>query len=120
MKDVARLLPFRPDNQNYESFKARCVNFVNHMLERTGYDTGRLVRMMPKCHWSEDECKTVEEDLVKRLEGAHPAGAEKKGGKTDGKTDGKKEEQKEENEKAEKKEKTASAPAPALMQIIPQ
>merc|ERR550514_1620934 len=67
MKHIAEMLPFRPNGQNYDTFKGRCTNFVNHMLDRSGHDTDLLVRSLPNCTWGQEQCKQIEDDLVARI-----------------------------------------------------
>merc|ERR1719473_24266 len=74
LRNVTELLPFRPGNQNYESFKSRCTNFVNHWLDRSGHDTDRLMRMMPNCTWGAENCKKLQADLVARIQADSGAG----------------------------------------------
>merc|ERR1719324_1636283 len=71
---------------------------------------------MPTCQWSEEECDKLEQDLVTRLEAAHPknaAGGSEAGGSGGG------EKEKKEEKKEEKEEASAPAPAAAFVQIIP-
>jgi len=67
VKDVASLLPYRPANQPEAMFKSRCINFLNQALEKGGYKPDLVLEELPKCHWKQNECKALEEDLTKRL-----------------------------------------------------
>merc|ERR1719265_1159080 len=47
--------------------KSKCIDFVNHMLDKCGHDATRLVKLMPKCLWSKEECSALEAYLVGRI-----------------------------------------------------
>merc|ERR1719158_503368 len=61
------LLPYSPDRMNYQMAKSRCIVFVNHMLDRAGHDATWLPKLMPKCLWTKEECKVLEDDLLSRI-----------------------------------------------------
>merc|ERR1719171_2856865 len=67
LKDFAHLLPFHPRGQQELLMKTRCVNFLNHVLERSAYTPDAVGDLMPKCKWTQAECKALKDDLVKRL-----------------------------------------------------
>jgi len=70
------LLPYSPDRMNYQMTKAKCIDFVNHMLDKSGHDATRLPKLMPKCLWSKEECAALEADLLSRIPStALPGGA---------------------------------------------
>merc|ERR1719377_184410 len=79
VKGFVDLLPYSPDRMNYQMTKSKCIDFVNHMLERAGHDATWLPKLMPKCLWSKEECKTLEADLLSRIPSSAlpggPAGA---------------------------------------------
>lgn len=47
--------------------KTRCVNFLNHLLEKAAYAPEEVGSLMPKCKWTEAECAALKDDLIKRL-----------------------------------------------------
>merc|ERR1719156_251975 len=47
--------------------KSKCIDFVNHMLDKCGHDSTRLLKLMPKCLWSKEECQALEADLIGRI-----------------------------------------------------
>merc|ERR1719440_2053731 len=47
--------------------KAKCIDFVNHMLDKSGHDATMLPKLMPKCLWSKEECAALEADLLSRI-----------------------------------------------------
>merc|ERR1719161_17901 len=61
------LLPYSPDRMNYQMTKSKCIDFVNHMLDKCGHDATRLLKLMPKCLWSKEECQALEADLIGRI-----------------------------------------------------
>lgn len=61
------LLPYSPDRMNYQMTKSKCIDFVNHMLDKCGHDSTRLLKLMPKCLWSKEECQALEADLIGRI-----------------------------------------------------
>jgi len=73
------LLPYTPDRMNYQMHKSKCIDFVNAMMDKAGHDATRLIGLMPKCLWSKEECKTLEDDLLGRIPSSAmpggPAGA---------------------------------------------
>merc|ERR1719217_1348277 len=73
------LLPYSPDRMNYQMTKSKCIDFVNHMLDKAGHDATKLLRLMPTCLWSKEECKTLEDDFISRIPASAlpggPAGA---------------------------------------------
>jgi hypothetical protein len=73
LQAFAHLLPFHPRGQQELLMKTRCVNFLNHLLEKSAYAPGEVGKLMPKCRWSEEECGALKDDLLKRLAG--PGGA---------------------------------------------
>lgn len=75
--EFAHLLPFRPRRQPEHMFKTRCINFLNHQLEKGAYDPTLTGNILPNCHWTEAECKSLEDDLKARLAATAgaPAGA---------------------------------------------
>lgn len=68
VKDFAALLPFHPGGQSQSVVKSRCVNFVNHLLERSAYSPDEVSKIMPKCVWSTSECALLQQDLFDRLD----------------------------------------------------
>lgn len=70
LKDFAHLLPYYPAGQQELVMKTRCVDFVNHLLEKGAYQSEVVSALVPKCKWTKDECKTLKDDLVKRLKKA--------------------------------------------------
>lgn len=78
IKDFAHLLPFHPRGQQELLMKTRCVNFLNHLLEKSSYAPNEVGDVMPTCKWSKAECKALKDDLLKRLKkskGAAPSPA---------------------------------------------
>merc|ERR1719163_944429 len=75
VKTFAHLLPFRPARQPETMFKTRCVNFLNHVLEKSAYDPSLASKVLPDCRWGKDECKALEDDLAARLAAAAGGGA---------------------------------------------
>merc|ERR1719502_1439727 len=67
LQAFAHLLPFHPRGQQELLMKTRCVNFLNHLLEKSAYAPDEVGNLMPKCRWSEAECKSLKDDLMKRL-----------------------------------------------------
>jgi hypothetical protein len=61
------LLPYSPDRMNYQMTKSKCIDFVNHMLDKCGHDATRLLKLMPKCLWSKEECQALEADFIGRI-----------------------------------------------------
>jgi len=61
------LLPYSPDRMNYQMTKSKCIDFVNHMLDKCGHDATQLLKLMPKCLWSKEECQALEADLIGRI-----------------------------------------------------
>merc|ERR1719281_925543 len=59
--------------------KSKCIDFVNQMLDRAGHDASWLPKLMPKCLWTKEECKVLEDDLLSRIPSSAlpggPAGA---------------------------------------------
>jgi len=52
---------------NFYMTKTKCIDFVNHMLDKSGHDATRLLKLMPKCLWSKEECAALEADLMGRI-----------------------------------------------------
>jgi len=76
LQDFAHLLPFHPRGQQELLMKTRCVNFLNHVLEKSAYSPDAVGALMPKCKWTPPECTALKDDLMKRLaKGAGPAPA---------------------------------------------
>merc|ERR1719182_1089334 len=79
VKGFVDLLPYSPDRMNYQMTKSKCIDFVNHMLDRAGHDATWLPKLMPKCLWTKEECKVLEDDLLSRIPSSAlpggPAGA---------------------------------------------
>jgi len=69
LKEFAHLLPFHPRGQQELLMKTRCVNFLNHLLEKSAYAPDAVGDLMPKCHWHKAECQALKDDLMKRLKG---------------------------------------------------
>jgi len=69
LKEFANLLPFHPRGQQELLMKTRCVNFLNHLLEKSAYAPDAVGDLMPKCKWHKAECKALKDDLMKRLKG---------------------------------------------------
>jgi len=69
VKEFAKLLPFHPMGQPESMFKTRCINFVNHLLEKSDNNPELVVEMLPKCQWDDDMCDKLKADLEKRLKG---------------------------------------------------
>merc|ERR1719486_20064 len=67
LKEFAHLLPFHPRGQQELLMKTRCVNFLNHLLEKAAYAPEEVGSLMPKCKWTEAECAALKDDLIKRL-----------------------------------------------------
>jgi hypothetical protein len=67
LKDFAHLLPFHPRGQQELLMKTRCVNFLNHILEKSAYSPEAVGGLMPKCKWLPAECQALKDDLMKRL-----------------------------------------------------
>jgi hypothetical protein len=67
VKDFAHLLPFHPRGQQELLMKTRCVNFLNHLLEKSAYAPDAVGSLMPTCKWDKAECAALKDDLVKRL-----------------------------------------------------
>jgi len=67
LKAFAHLLPFHPRGQQELLMKTRCVNFLNHLLEKSAYAPDAVGDLMPKCKWTAPECKALKDDLMKRL-----------------------------------------------------
>merc|ERR1719377_459537 len=61
------LLPYSPDRMNYQMTKSKCIDFVNHQLDKAGHDAKWLPKLMPKCLWTKEECKALEDDLLSRI-----------------------------------------------------
>merc|ERR1719387_1168717 len=66
-ENFAHLLPFHPSGQPEEMFRNRCLDFMNHILERGNYEAAEVEKMMPKCTWTKPECDKLKADLVGRL-----------------------------------------------------
>lgn len=75
LQAFAHLLPFHPRGQQELLMKTRCVNFLNHLLEKSAYAPSAVGSLMPKCKWSEAECTALKDDLIRRLTSAAPAPA---------------------------------------------
>merc|ERR1719329_1807727 len=79
VKGFVDLLPYSPDRMNFQMTKAKCIDFVNHLLERAGHDAKWLPKLMPKCLWSKEECDKLEADFLSRIPSSAmpggPAGA---------------------------------------------
>jgi len=75
LKDFAHLLPFHPRGQQELLMKTRCVNFLNHILEKSAYAPDAVGNLMPKCKWTPAECTALKDDLMKRLTKGGPAPA---------------------------------------------
>jgi len=82
IQGFAHLMPFHPRGQQELLMKTRCVNFLNHLLEKSAYTPDAVGALMPKCKWKAAECKALKDDLLKRLSkgapgapGPAPAGA---------------------------------------------
>lgn len=76
IKDFAHLLPYYPAGQQELVMKTRCVDFVNHLLEKGAYQSEVVSALVPQCKWTKAECKTLKDDLVERLKkAAGPAAA---------------------------------------------
>jgi len=76
LQDFAHLLPFHPRGQQELLMKTRCVNFLNHVLEKSAYSPDAVGALMPKCKWTPPECAALKDDLMKRLvKGGAPAPA---------------------------------------------
>jgi len=69
IQEFAHLLPFHPRGQQELLMKTRCVNFLNHLLEKSAYAPDAVGDLMPKCKWHKAECKALKDDLLKRLKG---------------------------------------------------
>lgn len=67
LQAFAHLLPFHPRGQQEMLMKTRCVNFLNHILEKSAYSADAVGDLMPKCKWNKKECKALKDDLLKRL-----------------------------------------------------
>jgi len=74
-KEFAHLLPFHPRGQQELLMKTRCVNFLNHLLEKSAYAPDAVGDLMPTCKWGKAECKALKDDLMKRLKGKSAAPA---------------------------------------------
>merc|ERR1740117_502997 len=76
LQAFAHLLPFHPRGQQELLMKTRCVNFLNHILEKSAYSADAVGALMPKCKWTPPECTALKDDLMKRLtKGGGPAPA---------------------------------------------
>jgi len=75
VKGFVDLLPYSPDRMNYQMTKSKCIDFVNHMLDKCGHDATLLPKLMPKCLWSKKECAELEADLLGRIPSGIPGGA---------------------------------------------
>jgi len=75
VKEFAHLLPFHPRGQQELLMKTRCVNFLNHLLEKSAYAPSEVGALMPKCKWDKAECTALKDDLIKRLNKGGGAGA---------------------------------------------
>merc|ERR1719161_263543 len=63
----AEFLPFMADAQPEIMMKDRCRGMLNRLLEKSGYDPQLTLKLLPKCHWAEDQCKQLQDDLVARI-----------------------------------------------------
>merc|ERR1719443_289417 len=63
----AEFLPFMADAQPEIMMKDRCRGMLNRLLEKSAYDPQLTLKLLPKCHWAEDQCKQLQDDLVARI-----------------------------------------------------